>query len=60
MINITRGELEDLYRTNTNKEVCKILGITVPTLLKYLDDCGIERKGMGNPKGSSNKKIRIV
>ncbi len=60
MVDISKERLEKLYRENTNKKVCQILGITVPTLLKYLDACGIERKGMGNPQGSGNKKIRIV
>ena len=60
MVEITRDELEALYLSNTNKAVCEKLGISVNTLLKYLDQCGIERKGMGNPKGSGNKRIRIV
>lgn len=41
---IKKSELEKLYKNNSNKEVCKILGITAPTLSKYLDIAGIKKK----------------
>lgn len=44
---ITKQDLEKLYRNNTNKIVCEKLGITVPTLLVYLNKYGIELKGKG-------------
>ncbi len=51
-MNITKNELEKLYRQHSNLECCKILGVTQPTLLKYLALAGIEKKGV--------KKITIV
>ena len=45
---IKRINLEKIYRENSNKEACKILGITNATLTTYLRQMGIKLKGSGN------------
>lgn len=45
---IKRIDLEKIYRKNTNKEACRILGICNRTLITYLRQCGIKLKGSGN------------
>lgn len=47
-ITITKEELHQLYVTKTNKKVCEILQITMPTLLSYLKKNNIALKGSGN------------
>jgi hypothetical protein len=41
---LTKEILQDLYLKMTNKELCKHLTITQPTLSKYLDFLKIQRK----------------
>lgn len=53
---ITKLELEQLYLNNSNKEVCKILGVTNATLIRYVIDANIKQKG----KGNKNKKSKIT
>lgn len=55
MKEITKEELEELYNSRPNKEVCEILGVTNPTLMNYLKHFGIKPKGMGNKKGRIKK-----
>lgn len=60
---ITREELKDLYENNTNEFVCTKLGISEPTLLRYLDKCKISRKGKGGgmvQESNTKVKIRVV
>ena len=52
---ITKEELEELYNSNTNDEVCRILSISKVTLSKYIKKAGIPMKGKGN-----TKKITLV
>jgi hypothetical protein len=59
MKKINKEELKKIYRSNTNKEVCKMLDISLPTLLRYLKEFGIKRKGKGNPLGAK-RKIELV
>lgn len=61
MKTITKEELEELYNSKSNIEVCEILGIAEPTLLRYLKSAGIELKGKGGgqPKGPK-KKVQVV
>lgn len=54
MKKITRDELEELYRNNTNDDVCAILGVSKVTLLTYLKEAKIKLKGKGN-----NRKFEI-
>lgn len=56
---ITKAELKELYENNSNEYVCQKLGITVPTLLKYLKDAGIELKGKGGGM-VSEPKIKVM
>jgi hypothetical protein len=44
---ITKKELEKLYKENSNSAVCKKLGISSPTLILYLKKCNIPLKGKG-------------
>lgn len=61
MIEITKNELEKLYRENTNDKVCETLGMSKATLIKYLNEAGIELKGKGNPtQGINSKRLRII
>lgn len=48
MLKITKEELEKLYLTRKNSDICRILGISLPTLLKYIKNSGIKPKGKGN------------
>ncbi|MDC7221590.1 MAG: hypothetical protein PQJ59_16770 [Spirochaetales bacterium] len=58
MKELTKQELEKLYYENTNDEVCRILGITKVTLVKYVKQAGIEPKGKGG--GMCSPKLQIV
>jgi len=48
MSTIKKEELEKLYYSKTNKEVCEILGVSKVTLNTYLKKAGIVLKGKGN------------
>jgi len=56
---ITKAELERIYNSNTNQKAAEILDISIVTLLKMIDENGIQKKGSGN-KYSTNKKIQVV
>jgi hypothetical protein len=56
MKQITKTELENMYRHNSNQEVCQMLGVSLPTLLSYLKEFGIVLKG----KGNSKTKIELI
>ncbi len=45
MKKISKEYLIKIYNELPNTEVCKILGITQPTLSRLLDDNGIPKKG---------------
>lgn len=51
---ISKKELEELYRNNTNEDACKILGVSKVTFISYLKKAGIQLKGKGN-----NRKYEI-
>ena len=57
---ITKIELQELYENNSNAYVCEKLGISVPTLLRYLRDAGIPLKGSGQGRMTTDKKIKVV
>ena len=57
-MHITKEELRKMYNSMTNAELCSDLGITVPTLLKYLSEAGIPLKGKGNKM--CKKKVNII
>lgn len=49
-----KEELELIYNENTNAKAAKKIGVSVPTLLKMVNDMGIEKKGSGRPyKGNA-------
>ena len=45
---ISKQKLQEIYINNSNKNACKILGITNATLTKYLRANKIKLKGSGN------------
>lgn len=56
MEKISKDELEKLYRENTNKDVCQKLDISHVTLIKMIEDAGIEKKEKG---GGFTKKYEV-
>ena len=55
---ITKEELAKMYNDMTNKDLCKKLGISKTTLIRYLKENGIKLKGSGNR--NEKNKIKIV
>ena len=45
--NISKENLEKIYIENTNKKASEILGVSEITLVKMINDAGIEKKGKG-------------
>ena len=56
---ITKAKLKRLYETMNNKDICKMLDITEPTLLSYLKKLNIKLKGKGNRKAKPSTKITL-
>jgi len=54
---IKLDELKDLYYNNKNEDVCKEMGISMVTLIKILDENGIEKKGKGNAYHRDSIKV---
>jgi len=54
---IQKSKLERMYREMTNKEICKKLGITNPTLVSYLKKLDIPLKGRGNNRRTTKVKL---
>ena len=52
-ITIKKEELQNLYLENKNTDICKLLGVTMPTLLSALKRARIELKGSGNKNAKS-------
>jgi len=52
---LTKKELEKMYNSMTNEDLCKKLNISKVTLSKYITDAGIKPKGKGY-----NKKVNII
>ena len=57
MSTIKKEKLEKMYRSMSNTELCKKLGISYPTMLKLIDEAGIQKKGSGN---RAVPKIKVV
>lgn len=57
---ITKTELEKLYRSSKNTDLAEQLGISVPTLIRYVSEAGIELKQKGNHDNSDKKKFAIA
>ncbi len=47
---ISSKELEALYNSMTNKELCMFLNISKGTLIQYIKENNIPMKGKGNIK----------
>jgi predicted DNA-binding protein (UPF0251 family) len=61
MIEISKKELEDLYWNNTNEYAAEKLGVSQVTLLRYIDEAGIEHKGKGCGMATDcRRKVRII
>ena len=45
--NISKEELEKIYFDNTNEDAAEILGVSKVTLIKMINDAGIDQKGKG-------------
>lgn len=56
IMQITKQKLQELYTQNSNKKVCKMLGITNATLVSYLKKNNITLKGRGN----RDSKAKVV
>lgn len=54
---ITKAQLQEMYKTMTNKELAKKLGVSETTLTKVLVKSGITLKGRGKNKKS---KLEII
>lgn len=57
---ISRLELEKLYREKTNIDLAKDFGVSVPTLIKYITESGIELKQKGNHDNSDKRKMIVA
>ena len=57
--NIKKSELKKMYLSMSNKDLCEKLGVTLPTLMKYLKLAGIKKKGSGN-RTNTKAKIKII
>lgn len=55
---ITKKELKNIYHENSNKEACKKLGISEPTLLRLLKQHDIPLKQKGNR--TKRSKLNVV
>lgn len=56
--NISKEYLIKVYLENTTAEACRILGVTMPTLISYIKSAGIKPKGKGNRQ--PKRKILVV
>ena len=55
---LSRDDLEKKYQNMSNEDLADELKVSVPTLLKIIDDAGIDRKGSGNP--FNKEKINVI
>jgi len=55
---ISKKLLEELYHNNSNKYVCKKLGISHTTLDALIVQAGIKKKGKGN-RITNRKKVNL-
>lgn len=60
MIEITKKELEKRYRTTKTKDLARELGISCPTLLRYLKKVGIKLKERGDGWALRERKFSVV
>ena len=56
-MDITKDNFQYLYDNNKNEDVAKMLGVSIPTLLKLLRENGIKMKGSGNAHYRNKVKV---
>ena len=54
---LTKDQLEKKYLSMHNEDLSAELNVSMPTLLKLIDDAGIDRKGSGNAYNRQHVKI---
>ena len=57
---MSKKEFELKYYSMKNTELCVELGISKPTLLKYVDKLEIIRKGSGNRLNAGDSQVKII
>lgn len=57
-LKMTPSEFEKIYRGNTSVVAAKILKISIPTMVSYAKEFGIELKKAGAKKGV--RKIKFI
>ena len=55
---LTKDQLEKKYLSMHNEDLSAELNISMPTLLKLINDAGIQRKGSGNAYNKDKIIIR--
>lgn len=55
---LSKEELKKKYLSMHNEDLAAELNISMPTLLKLIDDAGIDRKGSGNAYNKEKITIR--
>ena len=55
--NISKEELKKIYYENDQPTASKKLGVSIPTMLRYVKKLKIKMKGAGRKKGQT--KIRL-
>ena len=55
---LLKDQLESKYNNMSNEDLAEELKVSIPTLLKIIDDAGIDRKGSGNP--FNKEKITVI
>lgn len=56
----TKIQIENLYRSSSNKDLARYLGIHPNTLLNYIKELGITPKGKGKGCSKKRKKLNII
>lgn len=55
---LSKDDLEKKYQNMSNENLATELKVSIPTLLKIIDNAGIDRKGSGNP--FNKEKINVI
>lgn len=50
---ISKSQLAEFYKNNTNRDTARWLGVSVPTLISYIKTLNIPGKGKGNRQPKS-------
>lgn len=55
---LTKAELERIYKENSNAKAAKILKMSIATMLKLIKEIGIQLKGRGGH--NKKRKLKII